>query len=617
MRPVVERMTERVRHRGPDHGGLWSDAFAALGHRRLSIVDRRALAGQPMVSEDGRFVITYNGEIYNHIELRRQLEHWGYRFRTRCDTEVLLYGLAHGGPSFLADVDGMFAFGLWDRQRRSLLLARDRLGIKPLFYADCGRRLGFASEPKALLAWREVDRALELEALDAYLDLLYVPEPLTMYRGIRRLGPGERLTWTMETPKARVTRYWTLPKPRARRRRFEEWVETADAMIRDAVERRVQADVPVGVFLSGGLDSSTIAAAATRVVPHLETFCVGFEGDAGRSYDERARARRIAAYLGTRHHEVVLDAMVLERLDDVVKSFDEPFGSPTATLVAAISEYAKQHVSVVLAGDGGDELFVGYPRYGALRWSHGLERIPAWMGTVVANLLGGESQQARSLRRRARAFVMTASMAPAERYAAWVGYRDVDERDALLTTDVLDHLRTRRGSVAEAFRAYDAPSPVDRALAADFAGFLPGNVLAGSDRMSMRYGLELRVPLCAHSLVEAMVDMPTHERSGVRGKRVLRAVLQRWLPPSLLPTVKLGFNGPVGAWMSALLARPGHRMMDLLGLDAAIERGLVRPNVVRRQLEEHRRGQRDHGLRLWSLAVLEQWLRTHPMAASP
>jgi asparagine synthase (glutamine-hydrolysing) len=635
-RELLATMTAALRHRGPDADGLQLGDGWALGHRRLSIIDLEGGA-QPMASTDGSCWVTYNGEIYNFRELRTQLQARGHVFATRSDTEVLLAAYREWGDACVEHFLGMFAFGLWDEPRRRLLLARDRVGVKPLYYsivtgtaregsifAREGARTGsrerapslfFGSEPKALLAIPEVSRALDPAALDAYLDLYYVPPPLSMFEGIRQLPPGNLLVW--QDGAVEIRRWWDAEPATVEGRSLEEWAEIVAPVLEDAILARTVADVPLGAFLSGGIDSSTIVAVLSE---HghgpVETFCVGY-GEEGKSYDERAEARAVASHFGTHHRELELTVDVLSGLEAMVRGFDEPFGSPTAMLSWALSRFVREHVTVALAGDGGDELFGGYPRYRGLWLSELAAHVPAPLLSLAERAVKGREQAtARSYRRWARQFLAGLRLPAAERYGTWVAYARLPERDRLLSPALRERLRARErpDPVVEAFDrpAREAPERVglvERAAYADLHGFLPENVLRGSDRMSMAHGLELRVPLCDHRLVELTMQIPARHRVGwLASKRVLRKIMGRRLPLHVLRRRKLGFNAPVGVWMRRDLDR---LVREWLAPELLRRRGLLAVDEVGRLVDEHRRGVRDHGLRLWSLIVLEQWHRLY------
>jgi asparagine synthase (glutamine-hydrolysing) len=607
---LLAAMTAALRHRGPDGEGLHVDGEVGLGHRRLAVLD---LAGgvQPMTAAGA--VLTYNGEIYNFAALRAELG--AHAFRTRSDTEVVLAAHRAWGPGFLQRLRGMFAFGLWDPARETLLLARDRLGVKPLYYAVLADgALLFASEPKALLACPEVDRGLDLTSLDAYLDLFYVPPPRSIFRGVRQLPPGHCLTW--HKGQVRIERWWDpAPRPPDPRlgRSLAAWAEDLAPVLAEAVASHTISDVPLGAFLSGGLDSTTIVALmAEHGRRPVETFCVGY-GPEGASYEERPVARRVAAHFGCRHHELQLDIDLLGDLEPLVRGFDEPFGSWAALLSWRLSRFARQHVTVALAGDGGDEVFGGYPRYRGLEISRHLARVPAGVLDLArrALALAGEPTTARSLRRWARQFLEGAALPPPRRYATWVAYAPPAARDRLYTPALRAAVAAagRVDPVADAFAEPGFGDMVQRAGYADLRGFLAENVLRGSDRMSMAHGLEVRVPFCDHELVERMAAAPAALRVGaLASKRILRRIMRGRVPPEVLGRKKLGFTAPFGVW----LGRAEDRVVgDWLHPDVVARRGLFAPAEVARLLAEHRSGARDHAHRIWSLIVLEQWQRMY------
>jgi len=613
---LLVAMTRALAHRGPDGEGFFREREVGLGHRRLAIVD---LAGgaQPMSDVDENLHLAFNGEVFNYEELRRALT--DYPFRTRSDTEVLLASWRREGAAALPRLRGQFAIALWDRSSRTLYLARDQLGQKPLYYAvlppspEAPRgALLFASEPKALLRCGAVDRGLDLAALDAYLDLFYVPPPRSIFAGIRQLPPGHLLTW--RDGQLSIVRWWDCePRPPdPRLRTLEAWAEAVAPTLEEAIALTTVADVPVGAFLSGGLDSSTIVAAIAHRGARINTFCVGY-GREGASYEERPLARVVAERFGALHRELELDVDVLAGLPALVRAFDEPFGSWAALLSYNISRFAREHVTVALAGDGGDEVFGGYPRYRGLLLSEHVQGVPATAQNLARRALRalGEPTSARSLRRWARQFLDGCSLPPSERYAAWVGYAPPDARDRLYTPATRARVAPLRDPsfVAGAFDRPVFGDLVARACYADLHGFLPENVLRGSDRMSMAHSLEVRVPFCDPRLLEQMAAAPTPLRvTMLASKRILRKIAGTWLPPEVLARKKLGFNAPFGTWLKDLEARVTR---EWLHPDVIARRGLFDPSEIQRLLVEHRRGVRDHGVRLWSLLVLEEWFRTY------
>ncbi len=611
---LVTTMTAQLAHRGPDGRGVYRDGPVALGHRRLAVLDLPGGA-QPMTSTDGQVVVSYNGEIYNFRELRRELLAAGVSLQHQGDTEVLGAGYQHWGlDGLLQRLRGMFAFALWDRTSQTLVLARDHLGIKPLYYAALpGGALAFASEPKALLCIPEVDRSLDLTSLDAYLDLFYIPPPRSIFAGIHQLAPGEVLTW--QAGQFSVSK-WYDPSPQPfdpRCTSLDAWAERVEPVLTQAVLRHTLADVPLGAFLSGGIDSTAIVALmASHSDQPVTTFCVGY-GREGASYEERPVARRVAQTFGTTHHDLELHPDILGDLPNVVRGFDEPFGSWAALLAYRLAGFTRKHVTVALAGDGGDEVFGGYPRYRGLMWSAALGRVPTRVYTLAQRALAwaGEPTSARSLRRWARQFFAGMHLPPAQRYAAWVGYAPISVRDALYTADTRARVDAA-GRVAPVAAAFAAPvfgDAVQRAGYADLRGFLPENVLRGSDRMSMAHGLEVRVPYCDRDLVDVLASAPAAARvTMLASKRILRRVLRGRVPSEVLRRKKLGFTAPFGTW---LRQAEDQVAQNWLHPQQIRQRGLFEPEAIAKLLAEHRRGVRDHSHRLWSLIVLEQWQRMY------
>lgn len=606
--PILAAMGARLGHRGPDAAATWAEADGAAGfaHTRLRVIDLSERANQPMVSASGRYVLVYNGEIYNYRELRRELEAAGGRFRSDSDSEVLLELLARDGAAALGRLVGMFAFALWDKERRELLLVRDRLGIKPLVYAalaDGG--LAFASEIEALSAHPGIDLGLDPAALSQYLACLYVPAPLTIRRGIRKLAPGHLLRW--RDGKIEIEGYW---RPRfAGERRLDEGeaVEEVLPAVRRAVIDRLVADVPVGCFLSGGADSSVVAAlmaaeARARGGPALRTFTMAFDEPA---YDESAEARRVAGLIGSEHTELRARPGMISRLDAIVRAFGEPFGNPTAFLIDDLSEQARRHVTVALVGDGGDEVFAGYPRYRGGLWAKPYRRLPSWVRRGLIAPLAGllpESTSGRHGLRRLREFALGATLPEAEMYASWVEYFSPEERRRLLGLDAAP-----ARPIAEVYRQAGGADPLDAMQQTDLLTFLPGNLLAYGDAMSMRHALELRLPLIDHRLVDLVGRLAPRVR--VRGgmKGLLKAVARRLLPPEVVDRPKRGFNPPLGVWLKGELAplideRLSPATMASCGIDWAPVAALI---------QEFRRGRRDHSLKLWSLLVLDAWRSAH------
>ncbi len=639
-RPPLERALAALRHRGPDDAGLWrgrlGEAEAGLAHARLAVLDPSPSGKQPMESADGRLRVVFNGEIYNFAELRAELERGGASFRTRTDTEVLLEGYRRWGDDVLSRLRGMFALALLDHERGRALLARDRLGIKPLYYSLAPRPLAsaslgegeraagggepapllFASEAKGVLELLPERPGIDLRALRDYLTYLYVPYSRSIHAGLSQLPPGHRLIW--EKGRVSIDRWWRLP-PVERPRPRQEIVRELRSLLEETVRLHLVSDVPLGAFLSGGLDSTTLVALMARAGARpVKTFCMTFEPGAGL-YDEREHAREVATRYGTDHTEIPVRPDVAELLPASVRSFDEPFGNPTALLVNALSRETRRHVTVALAGDGGDEIFLGYPRYQGAAVAALYGRLPRRARAFAAETLAPripESTRGRHGLRRAREFLSAGTLPPDEAYAGWVTYFTEREQAALLSPEILrataghDPLWHLRAALAPG----DERGLVDRCQAIDLATFLPGNLLTYSDRMSMAHALEVRVPFCDHALVEFMARIPASEKlRRLQAKSLLREAVADLLPPGVRRRRKLGFNPPVGIWLNGPL-RP--MLDDLLSEERLRRRGIFEPAAVRRLVDEQRSGRRDRSLPLWALLHFESWAEAQESARS-
>jgi asparagine synthase (glutamine-hydrolysing) len=626
---LVERMCARMVHRGPDDQGVCAAGRAALGMRRLAIID---LAGghQPIANEDGSVWAVCNGEVYNYRELRQALVRRGHAFRTASDTEVLVHLYEEMGDACVDPLRGMFAFAVWDRRRERLLLARDRLGKKPLFYAPLPGRLTFASELQALLADPALPRALDPLAVHHYLSLQYVPAPLSMLRAVRALPAAHRLVWA--SGQARVERYWRLRFTPTRPQPFEELRRQTLDTVREAVRLRLVADVPLGALLSGGVDSSAVVALMAEASARpVTTFTIDF--DEG-PYSEAAHARAMARHVGADHHELaVRPALLLDELPQIVRRLDQPLADPAAVPLYALARLARAHVTVALSGDGGDEVFGGYQRYAAdpladlavLIPRPARERLIRAARDVLSVIRDrpappGSSHAARITdhglppeRDLAGALERLAQAAAAPRRASilrWGSYFDEPAKAALYDGLLRDALQGAPSSAALLGAWYDAQAGagrLGRTLATDVHTYLPDDLLVKTDRMTMAHSLEARAPLLDHVLVELVAQAP--ESAKVRGwqtKRLLRAAVQGLIPDEIRTRGKQGFGVPLAGWLRGPL-RPMAR--DLL-LDAtARRRGLFRPDAVVRLLAEHDVGARDHAKRLWALLCLELWLR--------
>ena len=601
-RQLLAAMTDVVAHRGPDASGYYFGNGVGLGHRRLSIIDL-ATGDQPLANEDDTVWVVFNGEIYNFAEVRRELEAHGHIFKTKSDTEIIVHGYEQWGADCVARFRGMFAFAVWDVRARRLLLVRDRLGVKPLFYARTGNGLTFGSEMKSILEDPAVSREWRADALDAYLTFQYIPGPSTIYRDIQKLPPGHLLI--AEPSGITIRQYWDLEfTGEGDPAREEEYLERLDALLDESVRMRLISDVPLGAFLSGGIDSSAVVAymKAASDSPVVTT-AVGFDHAA---FDELEHARVVAEHLGCEHHELIANPDVRDILPKLAWHFDEPYADPSLVPTYYVSEAARRRVTVALSGDGGDELWAGYARHWVERWeatARGLLGPLAGMAGQAAGLLPRGVKGARALGHLA----MSPAAACANKHA--YGAFESPFKRSLYSSDLADQTRTADpfASFRSAYESCKSPDPVDRALYVDVKTYMVDDVLTKVDRMSMAVSLETREPLLDHRLLEFSATVPSSLKlRGKTGKYLLRRVLNGRVPASILQRGKQGFEPPTGEWLRGPLAE----MTDALLFDGRLRgRGLFNPAPVQRMWDEHRTGRRDHRERLWALVMLELWFR--------
>jgi asparagine synthase (glutamine-hydrolysing) len=604
----VQAMCEAIRHRGPDDGGVFVDDVAALGMRRLSIIDL-STGHQPMSNEDGTVWLVFNGEIYNYQALTATLEALGHTFRTSSDTEAIVHAWEEWGEGALERLHGMFAIAIWETTSRTLWLARDRPGIKPLHYACVGGGIRFASEIKSFLVDPGFPRHIDLGALDHYCSFLYTPGDRSIFSAVRKLPPGHVLRW--RNGAVEVKRYWDLPAAETFRGSELDAVRELRRALTAAVRSHMVSDVPLGAFLSGGLDSSSVVALMAEASARpVKTFSIGFD-DA--SFDELAFARAVADRYSTEHHEFVVQPDALSIVDRLVAHFDEPFGDSSAIPTWYVSEIARRHVTVVLSGDGGDELFGGYERYRPHPRVEAFDRLKIPAKRRIAAL----ASRGWPRRARGRNFLRHVARGAEGRYVDSVGFFRPDEKAELYTPSLLAALGARDAE-ERALAAFAADSPSldwrSRMMRFDFRTYLPEDVLTKVDRMSMAHSIESRVPLLDTAVIELAATLPASFKiSGARQKHVLKEAVSDLLPPFILDRRKQGFGVPIGSWFRGRL---DDLFADTLLSARARERGLFQPGAVDRLVSQHRDGRRDHTLRLWLLVVLELWMRQYVDASA-
>ncbi len=600
---VLARMTATLAHRGPDGDGFWVEGPVAFGHRRLSIIDV-GNGAQPMANEDGAVRVTYNGEVYNEPGLRAELLARGHTYRTRCDTESLVHLYEEEGVGFAGRLNGMFALALWDARRGRLVLARDRMGQKPLYYCETAAgSLVFGSEAKALLAHPGVPRRLDPSGLGRYLFYEYVPGPHSIWEGVRKLPPGHVLV--REGDRTTVEPYWTSPGPVADPAPFEEASSRFWDDFRGVVGRTRRSDVPLGVFLSGGIDSSSVAAALAELQPSrsIRTFSIGFDDP---SFDESGHARAVARALGTDHRERTFSAeSVMELLPDVSGWLDEPFGDASILPTHLLSRFAREEVTVVLGGDGADELLAGYPTFRAERLAGAFRKLPRVARGLAASAVGRMPVDHGniSLDFRLKQFLRGASDPTPLAHQRWLGSFSGPEIAALLVDP--PGFDVEGEHLARAARLGQGSDELTRSLRLYQDTYLPDDILTKVDRASMACGLEVRAPFLDADLVDSIARLPaSYKYEKGQTKRLLKRAASGRLPSAILERPKKGFGIPVARWLRGPL---GPLMDSLLDPSRLARQGLFRPEEVARTVAEHRSGVRDHRKPLWTLLMFQLW----------
>jgi asparagine synthase (glutamine-hydrolysing) len=605
---VIQRMGRVSRHRGPDDEGTYVDGVLAMGMRRLSIID---VAGghQPLSNEDGTLWLVANGEIYNYREVAHDLAAQGHRLRTASDCETLLHLYEQHGDDFLARVNGMFAFALWDAPRRRLLIGRDRLGIKPLYLWNDGRRLVFASEAKSILQVPGITAQLDPDSVSSYLSLGYVPAPRSMFRGIRKLPPATLLI--AEDGRITERRYWALPDRVDATLDEPGWIERVRESMEAAVKLQMVSDVPIGAFLSGGVDSSAVVAFMARHSGRpVKTYAIGFDGGQAEAYyNELPHARRVASLFGTDHQEIIVRPDVVTLLPRLLWHMDEPIADSAFITTYLVAEFARRDVTVILSGVGGDELFAGYRRYLGNYYQQRFGRIPAKlrraMSALGARLPSDRHSPLLNTMRLAKGFLATAELPLEERYRAYVEVFGDNEMASMLRAP----LAVERDAISAAFDNAGRDDDLRRMLCVDVQTQLPDDLLLLTDKMSMAVSLECRVPLLDHLLVEVAASIPQEIKlRGGRLKHVMKSALGGILPPDILGRRKRGFGTPMGAWFKGSLAP---LLRQLLCSESVERRGIFRYAPIAALIADHEANRIDGTDRLLALVNLEIWARLY------
>ncbi len=603
---VLHSMCERMKHRGPDSEGLWFGENVALGMRRLSVIDLHT-GEQPVYSEDKSIVAVMNGELYNFREVRAALEKRGHQFETNTDTEILPHLYEEYGDAMLEHINGMFAFALWDKKKKKLLIARDRFGEKPLYYGVFDGKLIFASEPKVLLANPAVKAEINTDALRSYLSFDYVPAPNSIYKNIYKLPAAHLLI--LENGEVRTRRYWNVsfqrsgsPPP------IEKAAEELRELLADAVRMRMVSDVPLGILLSGGVDSSTVAALATQFsTKKVKTFSIGFEED---SFDESKFARQVAAHLGTEHYE---EKLSVEKAADLISEIgtwlDEPLSDGSLIPTLLLSRFVKKHVTVVLGGDGGDEIFAGYPMYFAHKVANVYAGIPKFLRSNLIEPLVNNlpvSSKNLSFDYKAKRFVAASKYDSVTRHHSFFGSFSIDEQQNLLSREILENTSGDIYKDArELLKITDAPTEIERMQFLDLNFYLAEDILTKVDRASMAVSLEVRAPFLDPRVAQFAASIPLeYKLKGRQGKYILKKAVAPLLPKNILHRPKKGFGIPIAEWLKGRL---NPLMHDLLAPDRLKNQGLFDEKFVQQLMKEHETNHASHHKQLWTLLVFQLW----------
>ena len=607
----LEQATNTLFHRGPDEGGTYCDGHVGLGHRRLSIIDLSS-GQQPMFNEDRSHCVVFNGEIYNFLELRDELIGKGHVFATKSDTETILHAYEEWGERSVERFRGMFAFAVWDSKRKKLFLARDRFGIKPLFYASRNGRLYFASEMKAILASGEIERDMDEEALACYFTLSYIPAPLTIFKGIRKLLPGHTLTW--QNGRFSIRKYWDLSVIPDRGKTEEQFINGFMDLFQDSVQAHLISDVPLGAFLSGGIDSSAVVAMMSAAgTGRVNTFSIGFGGNTGGYLDERCYARMVAERYETNHHEHEVLPEPQGIVEKIVRSFDEPFADDSAIPSYYVCKIARENVTVALSGLGGDEAFGGYERYLGFSLRGLYNRIPGFVRRrLVQPFVEGlaERPDGHYTINHMKRFVRSSALSPDMAYFGYISRWNPSLQGSLFADAgrFQKHHESCRELVLGYFNSpqvQDTHDSLNRALYCDIKTYLPDDILTVTDRMSMYHALEVRVPYVDHRVLEFCSTIPPEMKlKWFRKKYLLKKAVAPLLPKEVIDHRKQGFVGPMTRWLQTDLKQ---YVLDTLDEKNLNKHGLLNARTVKRITDEHFTGKEIHDTLIWSLVIFQKW----------
>ncbi len=607
-RSILEAMNQSIAHRGPDEDGFYINKNVGLAMRRLSIIDL-ASGQQPIFNEDKTKAIVFNGEIYNYQSLRKDLDQRGHKFYTKSDTEVVLHLFDEYGVDCLQHLRGMFALAIWDETDKSLFLARDRVGKKPILYShQANGDLIFGSEFQAVLRHPSVSREVDLTAIDSYMSYLCVPAPMTAFKQIRKLEPGQWLRW--KGGEIETRRYWQPDFTKKIKITEEEAIEETTRILRESTRLRMISEVPLGAFLSGGVDSSAVVALmAQESEQPVKTFSIGFEE---QDFSELKYAKRVADHVGAEYHEFIVRPNALDVIPTLVEHYGEPYADSSAIPTYYVAKETRKHVTVALNGDGGDESFAGYERYTAMRIAEAYSRVPSPLRKIFVetpvNLLP-TSELKRSRFRDAKRFLQAANLPRTERYFRWMSTFNRDAKTELYTSDFAASVAGHNASslLENWFAKANGTGTLDATLLTDQMTYLPNDLLVKVDIASMANSLEARSPFLDHNLIEFAASLPENMKMrGLETKSLLKKVAARLVPKDVIYRRKMGFGVPIGKWFRGEMK---DFVRSVLLSEKSLKRGIIKPDILERYVDEHTAGTRDHAFQLWSLLMLELWFQ--------